>query len=173
LKYKQSSYYWPIQSTQIQQISKEKWFATDNLFTWVKEVGYYLISKIKNPEPQDKRLGAEKAYIDGTGDCEEFIDLFITIARMRGIPCRRLTGYFIRNKKEVPEPHAWGEVLSPTLGWIPIDIALRNIGNHTINYVIGKIEEFNPALPDYTIIQPSASVQYQWERPLPHVTPIY
>jgi len=172
-KYKQSSYYWPVQSTKLQNISKEKWFADGNLFTWVKEIGYYLIKTIRNPEKQEKRLGADQAFLVGTGDCDEFIDLFITLARMRGIPCRRLTGYFIRNEKAKPEPHAWGELLSPTLGWIPIDIALHNIGNHTINYVIVKIEEFNPALSDYKIIKPSASVQYNWECPIPLITPIY
>jgi len=172
-KYKQSSYYWPVQSMQLQNISKEKWFAYDNLFEWVKEIGYYLIKTIKNPEKQKKRLGADRAFLIGTGDCDEFIDLFITLARIRGIPCRRLTGYFIRNQKAEPEPHAWGEILSPTLGWIPIDIALHNIGNHTINYVIVKIEEFNPSLPDYKIIKPSASIQYNWERPIPSIAPIY
>ncbi|PNX49776.1 MAG: hypothetical protein BV456_08605 [Thermoplasmata archaeon M8B2D] len=172
-KYKQSSYYWPVQSSQLQNISKENWFADDSLFEWVKGIGYYLIKTIKNPEKQEKRLGAEQAFLAGAGDCDEFIDLFITLARIRGIPCRRLTGYFIRNEKAEPEPHAWGEIQSPTLGWIPIDIALHNIGNHTINYVILKIEEFNPALPDYSIIKPSASVQYNWERPVPLITPIY
>lgn len=172
-KYKQSSYYWPVKSAQLQKISKEKWFAEDNLFAWVREIGNYLIKTIKNPEKQEKRLGADQAFLVGTGDCDEFIDLFITLARIRGIPCRRLTGYFIRKEKAEPEPHAWGEILSPYLGWVPIDIALHNIGNHTINYVIVKIEEFNPALPDYKIIQPSASVQFNWERPIPHIKPIY
>jgi len=172
-KYKQSSHYWPVQSSLLQKVSQEKWFGADDLFTWVKAIGYYLTQTIKHPEKQEKRLGAEKAFLVGTGDCDEFIDLFITLARMRGIPCRRLTGYFIRNEKVEAEPHAWGEILSPTLGWIPVDIALHNIGDHTIHYVIAKIEEFNPALSDYQILKPSASIHYQWERPIPLITPIY
>lgn len=172
-KYKQSSQYWPTQSSVLKKVSQEKWFADDDLFTWVKAIGHYLIQTIKHPEKQEKRLGAETAFLVGTGDCDEFIDLFITLARMRGIPCRRLTGYFIRSEKAEAEPHAWGEILSPTLGWIPIDIALHNIGNHTIHYVISKIEEFNPALSDYQILKPSASVHYHWERPIPLITPIY
>ncbi len=172
-KYKQSSHYWPVQSNLLKKVLQEKWFADNDLLTWVKAVGYYLIQTIKHPEKQEMRLGAEKAFLVGTGDCDEFIDLFITLARMRGIPCRRLTGYFIRNKKVEPEPHAWGEILSPTLGWIPIDIALHNIGNHTINYVILKIEEFNPSLSDYQILKPLASIHYLWERYIPLITPIY
>ena len=92
---------------------------------------------------------------------------------MREIPCRRLTGFFIRNEKTEIEPHAWGEILSPTIGWIPIDIALHNIGNHTINYVILKIEEFNPALYDYQVLKTSASIHYQWEIPIPLIKPVY
>lgn len=172
-KYKQSSRYWPVQSSSLKKVSQEKWFADDDLLTWVKAVGYYLIQTIKHPEKQEKRLGAETAFLVGTGDCDEFTDLFVTLARMRGIPCRRLTGYFIRNEKVEAEPHAWGEILSPSLGWIPIDIALHNIGNHTVHYVIAKIEEFNPALSDYQILEPSASVHYHWERPIPLITPIY
>ena len=172
-KYNQSSFYWPIQSSLLKELSKEKWFIDDDLFRWVKTISYYLINKIKYPGKQEKRLGAEKAFLVGNGDCDEFTDLFITLARMRGIPCRRLTGYFIRNEKVDAEPHAWGEILSPTIGWIPIDIALHNIGKHTINYVISKIEEFNPSLPDYQIIKPSKSVQYIWDRPIPIIKPIY
>jgi hypothetical protein len=172
-KYKESSRYWPVQSSVFKNVTKEKWFADDDLFTWVKAISHYLIKTIKNPEKQEKRLGAETAFLVGTGDCDEFIDLFITLARMRGIPCRRLTGYFVRNLKGEPEPHAWGEILSPNLGWIPIDIALHNIGNHTINYIIVKIEEFNPALSDYQIFKPLASINYRWERPIPIITPIY
>ena len=81
-----------------------------------KAIGYYLIQIIKHPEKQEKRLGADKAFLAGTGDCDEFIDLFITLARMRGIPCRRLTGYFIRNEKAEAEPHAWGN--SITNSWM-------------------------------------------------------
>ncbi|TFG07684.1 transglutaminase domain-containing protein, partial [Candidatus Thorarchaeota archaeon] len=117
--------------------------------------------------------GAEKALRTGSGDCDEFTDLFITLARMRGVPCRRLTGYFIHLSNNQTEPHAWAELLSPISGWIPIDIALRNIGSHTINYIIGKIEEFTPFLFDYQILKQTSAIHYHWERPMPLVTPLY
>jgi hypothetical protein len=172
-KYKQSSSYWPINSTRLHNVSKEEWFIVDELADWVKKASTYLTSRIKHPENQEKRLGADQAFLTRTGDCDEFTDLFITFARIRGIPCRRLTGYFISDEKTDAEPHAWGEILSPILGWIPIDIALHNIGNHTVQYVIVKIEEFNPALSDYQIINASRSVDYHWERHIPLFTPIY
>jgi len=172
-KYKQSFAYWPVGSSALQNISQEHWFATDDLATWVQAASSYITMKIKYPEKQEKRLGADQTLQTGTGDCDEFTDLFITLARIRGIPCRRLTGYFIHQVTNEAELHAWGEILSPTIGWIPIDIALRNIGNHTINYVIGKIEEFNPSLIDYQILKQTSAVQYHWERPSPQITPLY
>jgi len=174
-KYKQSSKYWPIQSTIIKDISKEEWYIKDDLSSWVQSASCYVTSKIKNRENQEERLGADYAFFQGIGDCDEFTDLFITIARMRGVPCRRLTGYFITQKKNTTaEAHAWGEIFSSKKNWIPIDVALNNIGKHKINYVILKIEEFNPDLPDYEIkTRRSSMVHYRWEKPDPVFTPIY
>jgi len=174
-KYKQSSKFWPTQSSIIKDISKEQWYILEDLSCWVQSASNYVISKIKHRENQDERLGADYAFFQGVGDCDEFTDLFITIARMRGIPCRRLTGYFITQKKEIfAEAHAWGEILSSKKDWIHVDVALNNIGKHSINYVILKMEEFNPALPDYEIkTKGSSMVHYKWERPSPIVTPIY
>ncbi len=172
-KYKQSFTYWPVSSPVIRDVSLEPWFSTNDLSVWVHAANNYIIGKIKHPEPQGKRLGAENAFQTGVGDCDEFTDLFITLARIRGIPCRRLTGFFISLQKNEPEPHAWSEILSPALGWVPIDVALHNLGNHTANYVIVKIEEFNPSLLDYQVQKQSSAVHYQWERPEPIVTPIY
>ncbi len=171
-KYKQSFIYWPVQSSTIRSVADEHWFSTDDLLSWVLDAYRYIDTRIKYPEKQDKRLGADQALLSGIGDCDEFTDLFVTLSRIRGIPSRRLTGYSITRAHEEAVPHAWSEVLSPSLGWIPVDIALHNIGNHTMGYVIEKIEEFNPALPDYQVQQPSP-VHYHWERPVPDVTPLY
>jgi hypothetical protein len=172
-KYGQSFTYWPVDSPALQEISQESWFGTDDLTSWVHAAYTYIIRTIRYPEKQDKRLGADNVLRTGSGDCDEFTDLFITLARIRGIPCRRLTGYFIHSATKEAEPHAWAELHSPIHGWIPIDIALHNVGNHTINYVIGKIEEFNPSLLDYQILRQTLAVHYHWERPLPTVTPLF
>lgn len=177
-KYKESSRYWPVSWATDGVISKEEWFETDDLSRWVQEAHRFIRGRIKHPERQEKRWGAQDAYLTGIGDCDEFTDLFITLARMRGIPCRRLTGYFIYwknvNVNVETEAHAWVEILSPKAGWTVIDVALNNIGAHSINYVILKIEEFNPALPDYQIrAKHLTMVHYKWERPKPIITPLY
>jgi len=170
-KYQQSSKYWHLNSEIFRDFSKKEWFKIDDLSEWIKSINFFIKGILKYREKQEKRLGANQAFLTRTGDCDEFTDLFVTITRMRGIPCRRLTGFFIRQNNTNIEAHAWGEILSPLRGWIPIDIALNNLGNHTLNYVVLKIEEFNPALPDYQIqtIHPS-KVHYKWELPDPLIS---
>ena len=172
-KYKQSFTYWPTTSDTIHIIAQERWFATDDLAAWVLAASRYVATTIKYPENQEKRLGADSAIRTGIGDCDEYTDLFITLARLRGIPCRRLTGYHITTEPLDVEPHAWGELFSPLRGWTPIDLAMHNIGSHTISYVIQKIEEFNPSLLDYHVQTQSAGLHYRWEQPLPDVTPLF
>lgn len=111
-KYKESSRYWPVSWASVSIVSKEEWFRTDDLSRWVQGVHRFIRRRIKHPERQEKRWGAQDAYLTGIGDCDEFADLFITLARIRGIPCRRLTGYFIHWKNTganvEAESHAWG-----------------------------------------------------------------
>jgi hypothetical protein len=173
-KYQEASKYWPVKSLAIQKTVNHKWFEIDDLFRWIQMCNHYIRSKIKYRENQDERLGAYQAYLSGIGDCDEFTDLLITLTRLRGIPSRRITGYFITNQGNFFEPHAWGEIFSSELGWIPVDIAMNAIGNHTINYVILKVEEFNPALSDFQIqTKHRSKVHHQLSRPEPKITPIH
>lgn len=169
-KYTQSHPYWPLNSPQIKALAAERWFTTDRLQDWLSDVAKAITAIIHNPEPQDKRWGADAVLNTGIGDCDEYTDLFITLSRQRGIPSRRLTGYLIEGT--TPEPHAWAECLTPTAGWIPIDLAQHTIGSHTIFYLIQKIEEFNPSLHDFQIQQQSAFLHTTWDRPMPMITPL-
>ncbi len=169
-KYRESSRYWPLKSESI-DAAQQDWFESDDLSLWLRSAWRYIRGKIR-PENQTKRLGAEEALKRGIGDCDEFTDLFMTIARMRGIPCRRITGFFISNEGNA-ERHAWAEVLTPRFGWITVDMALNNIGAHTVNYVVLKIEEFNPAISDYQVkINHTSKVHYHWEIEEPEIAPI-
>ncbi|MFX0184296.1 MAG: transglutaminase-like domain-containing protein [Candidatus Hodarchaeota archaeon] len=173
-KYQEGSYFWPTKSSTIQEISEKNWFKSDDLSNWVQSAHRFISTKINYRENQSERLGVYQALQTGTGDCDEFTDLFITLARMRGIPCRRLTGYYISLGNIEADSHAWGEVLSPKRGWITVDMALNNLGNHTVNYVVLKIEEFNPVLPDFQIqAKHTIKVHYQLDRLSPDFTPIY
>lgn len=172
-KYRESSKYWPVRSPTI-DVRKYDWFSSDELSFWLHSAWQYIRKRIRYPENQERRLGAEEALIRETGDCDEFTDIFMTLARMRGIPCRRITGFFIKNGGTSWERHAWAEVLSPSLGWLTVDIALNNIGMHTVNYVILKVEEFNPAIPDYSVsINHTGRVHYHWEMGEPDIEAVY
>jgi hypothetical protein len=169
-KYTESSHYWPIQSSLMDEIVNKKWFLIENMNRWIKNASLCVLSKIKIREGQEKRLGAQRAILHGIGDCDEFTDLFITLARLRGIPSRRLTGFYVTDSGKSVERHAWAEIFSPQLTWITVDLAMNNIGSHKENYVILKIEEFNPALPDFQVkIKHSSNVHYNWIRSEPIV----
>ena len=172
-KYQESSKYWSIQSPLLREITLHEDFLEDDFKQWVRFASNFVQKTIKTRENLEARLGAHKAVKNGIGDCDEFTDLFITLTRSRGIPSRRLTGYHISNDGNSAEAHAWAEIYSPTISWIPIDLALNNIGVHSQNYIIWKIEEFDPALPDYQIrIKHSNAVHHQWFKDKPVITPI-
>ncbi|MHA1945826.1 MAG: transglutaminase-like domain-containing protein [Candidatus Hodarchaeales archaeon] len=172
-KYQENSKYWSIQSPFLREILGNEDIHEDNLKKWVEIASNFVLKSITTRENLGTRLGAHKAVKEGLGDCDEFTDLFITLSRSRGIPSRRLTGYHVSNNGNSVEPHAWAEIYSPIVSWIPIDLALNNIGIHSQNYVIWKVEEFNPALPDYQIrIKHSNAVHHQWFKEKPVVTPI-
>ena len=172
-KYKENSKYWSIQSPLLKETILNKEFLEDDFKQWVRIASKFVLNSITQRENLETRLGAHKAVKEGVGDCDEFTDLFITLTRSRGIPSRRLTGYHISKGGSLVEPHAWAEIYSSTVSWIPIDLAMNNIGTHSKNYVIWKIEEFNPALPDYQIrIKHSNAVHHQWFKDKPVITPV-
>ena len=173
-KYRESSRYWPVKSPTILNLQEEEWFRIEDLSKWIQLANRYIRAKIKHRERQEERLGAYQALLTAIGDCDEFTDLLITLTRLRGIPSRRITGYYVPKIGVSPEAHAWGEIFSAEKGWIVADVALNNIGDHNIHYIILKIEEFNPALPDYQIQTKNPSkVHYEWVRPEPTISPIY
>ncbi|MCK4848183.1 MAG: transglutaminase domain-containing protein [Candidatus Heimdallarchaeota archaeon] len=172
-KYQESSQYWALQSPLLKEVFIDEGFLVDDFKQWVRFASNFVLNAITTREIQETRLGAHKAIKEGVGDCDEFTDLFITLTRSRGIPSRRLTGYHISKGGSSVEAHAWAEIYSPTASWIPIDLAMNNIGLHSQNYVIWKIEEFNPALPDYQIsVKHSHAVHHQWFKEKPLITPI-
>ncbi len=57
------------------------------------------------------------------GVCQDFTHLALGLLRLRGIPCRYVSGY-LHVERTSPEPaqsHAWIEVHTPSAGWLPFD----------------------------------------------------
>jgi transglutaminase-like putative cysteine protease len=59
----------------------------------------------------------------GAGVCQDFTHLMLAFLRLRGIPCRYVSGYLHveRKTREPAQSHAWIEFYAPSAGWVPFD----------------------------------------------------
>jgi transglutaminase-like putative cysteine protease len=58
----------------------------------------------------------------GAGVCQDFTHLMLGLLRLRGIPCRYVSGYLhVGDAGETAQSHAWVEFHSPAHGWVPFD----------------------------------------------------
>jgi transglutaminase-like putative cysteine protease len=55
------------------------------------------------------------------GVCQDFTHLMLALLRLRGIPCRYVSGYLHVDHAEPAQSHAWIEFHSPGAGWVPFD----------------------------------------------------
>jgi transglutaminase-like putative cysteine protease len=73
-----------------------------------------------------------EAVKQGSGVCQDFAHLFITVARSWGIPARYVMGYLdpgICATGEELATHAWAEALVPGAGWIGFDATHNLLAN--------------------------------------------
>lgn len=69
---------------------------------------------------------AAEALHDGRGVCQDHAHIFISAARVMGLPARYVNGYFLTDADEPSEAHhAWAEVWLDGLGWLGFDPANR------------------------------------------------
>jgi transglutaminase-like putative cysteine protease len=59
----------------------------------------------------------------GKGVCQDFAHLMLGFLRLRGIPCRYVSGYLHveRTSKTPSQSHAWIEFWTPAAGWVAFD----------------------------------------------------
>ena len=57
------------------------------------------------------------------GVCQDFAHLALALLRLRGIPCRYVSGYLHveRTGREPAQSHAWIEFHAPSAGWVAFD----------------------------------------------------
>lgn len=67
---------------------------------------------------------AQAALALGAGVCQDQTHVFITAARILGVPARYVVGYLSDPEAEAPtdETHAWAEAHIKDLGWVGFDI---------------------------------------------------
>lgn len=72
-----------------------------------------------NYQTQTTRHGALWAYLNRIGDCSEYTDLSVALARAAGLPARAMYGWgYSENNLG---GHAWVEFYLPNKGWQPAD----------------------------------------------------
>jgi len=72
------------------------------------------------------------AVSQGSGVCQDFAHLFITVARSWAVPARYVMGYLDPGISKEGEPlatHAWAEALVPGAGWMGFDATHNLLAN--------------------------------------------
>lgn len=123
--YLQAQTFWPVNDPQIQEISKNL-NTPRSIYDYVVNTLNYNYDRINSAN----RLGAISAIIDPNNSlCTEFTDLFVTIARSKGIASREIEGFAYSNNPKIKPTnlqsdvlHAWPEYYdSNSKAWKAID----------------------------------------------------
>jgi transglutaminase-like putative cysteine protease len=82
------------------------------------------------------------AVRQGSGVCQDFAHLFITVARSWEIPARYVMGYLDPGISKVGDKlatHAWAEAMVPGAGWIGFDATHNLLANdHYVAVAVGR-----------------------------------
>ncbi len=90
----------------------------------VSALGRALLERVQYvPGVTDYRSNTDHALAEGSGVCQDFAHLLLGLLRLRGIPCRYVSGYLHvdQNAGEPSQSHAWVEVYSLKHGWVAFD----------------------------------------------------
>ncbi len=72
----------------------------------------------------DVTTTAEQALQAGVGVCQDHTHVFLSAARLRGVPARYVSGYlWLAEHVDQAASHAWGEVWLAELGWVGFDVS--------------------------------------------------
>jgi transglutaminase-like putative cysteine protease len=91
------------------------------------------------------------------GVCQDFTHLMLGLLRLRGIPCRYVSGYLHveREGVEASQSHAWIEFFSPRSGWIPFDPTHYRLVDERY-VVVGRGRHYDDVPPNKGIFRGNA-----------------
>ncbi|HYD35864.1 MAG TPA: transglutaminase domain-containing protein [Vitreimonas sp.] len=151
--------YWPLSSPRITDLSQTLGDVSSIYQYVVKNLTYINLEPGQVPE----RLGATGALDNPTlATCQEFTDLFVTLARAKNIPARRLTGYaYTQNNELRPLSlvedilHAWPEYYDyQRQAWVAVDPTWENttggidyFNQFDLNHIVFAINGHSSSLP--------------------------
>lgn len=153
--------FWPSSDSQIQEIASTLSNAR-SIYDYVINTLTYNYDRLNN----SGRLGAIAALIDPNNAlCTEFTDLFVTLARAKGIPAREIEGFAYSNNPKIKPVslqndvlHAWPEYYdTKTNSWKAIDPTWAKTTNgidyfndldlNHITFVVHGLDSQNPLPP--------------------------
>lgn len=102
----------------VRQAAEEVSEGVDELET-ARNIMNYVSTRISYGGFSAKDGGALAALRSGTGDCTDYVDLFVALCRVKGIPARHVSGVLTR-WINVPG-HSWAEFHVPGRGWLALD----------------------------------------------------
>jgi len=123
--YLQDQTFWPVSDSQIQNLSQSL-TSPRSIYDYVVKTLNYNYDRLNSPG----RLGAINAIVDPNNSlCTEFTDLFVTLARAKGIPAREIEGFAYSNNPKIKPVslqndilHAWPEYYDSTAKtWKAVD----------------------------------------------------
>lgn len=72
----------------------------------------------------DATTPAEEAVNVGKAVCQDHANIFVSAARVAGLPARYVSGYLLMNETiDQDASHAWAEVHIDNLGWVGFDVS--------------------------------------------------
>lgn len=98
-----------INSLEITSVSDKN--KIEKIFGWVSD-------NMEYKYPPEKR-GVKNAFSTLKGDCGQYTYLFVTLARIAGVPARSVNGFNF-SPEEIGY-HVWAEVFLDGYGWVPVD----------------------------------------------------
>lgn len=117
--------YWPANKPVMKNASEAAVNGETNAYSVAKNIVKFVNGRLQY-EVQAERLGALQAYQIGAGDCSEYTDLSITLARAAGLPARASYGWAYRDNGLIG--HVWPEFYFPGVGWEPADPTWMDTG---------------------------------------------
>ncbi len=116
--YLQTDDKWESDNFMIQQRAIGVVVGQPNVYLAAKQILESVVESL-DYQVQISRQGALWALQNGVGDCSEYTDLAIALARAAGIPARAMYGWGYSDDNIIG--HAWPEFYLPNVGWQPAD----------------------------------------------------
>ena len=113
----------------------------DNEVEQVEAILTYVKKNMRPAKASRKMLGAADALRKGRGDCTEYTDLLVTLARQFKLPARHISGYILSDSTSIG--HSWAEIYTREKGWITVDPLHMDLNLGTFSALNNKYLAFS------------------------------